>query len=475
MRKFETKVQELKYRVFREVAREAFSGNLLATIHDIPKRIMPGPKPTMRCCVFKERAIIAERIKMAMGGTWNDPNVIEVLDIACDECPAGGYLVSDTCRGCIAHRCEEACPKEAILFDRHQRARIDKEKCVECGRCALACPYSAIQNVKRPCQNACKVKAIDMDENWAARIDGEKCVACGACVAMCPFGAIMDKSYLVNVAHFIRAREKGECGPLLAVVAPTIASQFTYAKLGQAVTGLRRLGFDQVVEAALGADMTAFQEAEELLDAGFLASSCCPAFVAYAERNFPQMAGHISRTLSPMAQVSRHLKQIHPDAKVVFIGPCTAKKMEAKRESVKPYVDSVLTFEEMQALLDSRDIDITALPETPLDGASSFGRVFARCGGVAEAVAQAIRERGKGEFPYHPISCDGLEACRAALIRADKGALPHNFIEGMACNGGCIGGPACLVHRPQAKRDVEKYGEAAGDRLIGHGLPKEED
>ncbi len=470
MRKFDTKVQELKNRVFTEVAREAFAGRLLETIHDIPGRIMPGPKPTMRCCVFKERAIIAERIKMAMGGTWDNPNAVEVLDIACDECPVGGYLVSDACRGCIAHRCEEACPKDAIVFDKQQRAHIDKDKCVECGKCAQACPYSAIQNIKRPCENACKVNAIDMNEDWAARIDGDKCIACGACITMCPFGAIMDKSYILNAVHLIRAREKGGSFPLLAVVAPSIASQFTYAKLGQVVTGIHRLGFDRVVEAALGADMTAYQEAEELLEAGFLTSSCCPAFVAYAEKNFPGMAGHVSRTLSPMAQVSRRLKEETPDAKVVFIGPCTAKKMEARREDVRPYVDCVLTFEELMALLDSRDIDITALPETKLDDASSFGRVFARCGGVADAVAEAIRERGREDFAYSPIACDGIEACRAALLRAGKGALPHNFIEGMACNGGCIGGPGCLTHRPAARRDVEKHGEEAGDRRIGEAM-----
>ncbi len=467
MHKFDTKVQHLKYKVFREVAREAFAGDLLETIGDIPKRIMPGPKPTMRCCIYKERAIVSERIKMAMGGDKQNENVIEVLDIACDECPVGGFLVTDACRGCIAHRCEDACPRDAIVFDKHQRAHIDKDKCIECGKCAQACPYSAISDVKRPCERACKVKAIDMDDDRSARISNEKCIACGACVLMCPFGAIMDKSYLLKVVHLIRERERAEDGLLCAVVAPSIASQFTYAKLGQVIAGIHALGFDQVVEAAIGADMTAYQEAREFAEKGFLTSSCCPAFVAYVETQFPKMADRVSHTLSPMAQISRHIKEKTPHAKVVFIGPCTAKKMEAKLDSVRPYVDVVLTFEELQALFDSRDIDITALPETTLDSASYFGRVFARCGGVADAVGQAIREMGAIGLAYKPVSCDGLDECRIALLKASKGVLDGNFIEGMACAGGCIGGPACLMHSTKGRRDVDRYGEEATAVTIG--------
>ncbi|HCR73984.1 MAG TPA: ferredoxin, partial [Ruminococcus sp.] len=173
MRKFDTKVQYLKYKVLREVAKYAFEGNLLEKVTDIPKIIAPGPQATMRCCVYKERAILSERVKIAMGGNKENPNVIEVIDIACDECPVGGYEVTAACRGCIAHRCEEVCPRNAITFDRHQKAHIDKSKCVECGACAKVCPYSAIANNKRPCENACKVKAISMSESKAASINND--------------------------------------------------------------------------------------------------------------------------------------------------------------------------------------------------------------------------------------------------------------------------------------------------------------
>ncbi|MEG2118653.1 MAG: 4Fe-4S binding protein, partial [Clostridia bacterium] len=204
MKKFDTKVQHLKYKVLREVARQAWDGTLLEKAIDIPKMIVPGKQPTMRCCVYKERAILSERVKIAMGGDKSNPNVIEVIDIACDECPVGGYEITDSCRGCLAHRCEDACKRGAITFDSHQKAHIDKSKCVECGACAKVCPYSAIANNKRPCENACKVKAISRKDDKSAAIDNSKCISCGACVYQCPFGAITDKSFILNVIDIIK-------------------------------------------------------------------------------------------------------------------------------------------------------------------------------------------------------------------------------------------------------------------------------
>lgn len=279
MRKFDTKVQYLKYKVLREVARQAWQDTLLENVLDIPKIIVPGKQPTMRCCVYKERAILAERVKLAMGGSADNSNVIEVIDIACDECPVGGYEVTNACRGCLAHRCEDVCRRGAISFDENHVAHIDKTKCVECGQCAKVCPYTAIVSRKRPCQNACKVKAISMNEEKAATIDNNKCISCGACVYQCPFGAIMDKSYMLNVIDLLRKSEQGRSYKLYAIVAPSISSQFNYARLGQVISGLKALGFHTVVEAALGADMVAEAESRELAEKGFLTSSCCPAFV----------------------------------------------------------------------------------------------------------------------------------------------------------------------------------------------------
>ena len=469
MRKFDTKVQHLKYKVLREVAREAWKGTLLENILEIPKTIVPGKVPSMRCCVYKERAILSERVKLAMGGDKENPNVIEVIEIACDECPAAGYEVTTSCRGCLAHRCEDVCKRGAISFDNNHVAHIDKTKCVECGQCAKVCPYAAIVNHKRPCQNACKVKAISINEDNAASIDNEKCISCGACVYQCPFGAISDKSYILDAIDLIKKSDDNKNYKVYAIVAPSISSQFVYAKLGQVITGLKELGFHTVIEAALGADMVAMDESKELAEKGFLTSSCCPAFVQYIKSAFPNLLEFVSHNPSPMLALAKYIKGNEPDAKVVFIGPCTAKKLEAQLENVKPYVDAVLTFEELQALYDSRDIDIKALDEGVLDNASYFGRIFARSGGLSDAVAQAMKEQDIA-FDLKAISCDGIEECKLALLKKGKNVLDANFIEGMACIGGCIGGAGCLTHGEKNKAEVDKYGREALEKTISDAI-----
>lgn len=466
MRKFDTKVQHLKYKVLREVARLAWNDTLLDHVLDIPKTIVPGNTPTMRCCVYKERAILGERVKLAMGGDYENPNVIEVIDIACDECPMGGYEVTNACRGCLAHRCEDVCRFGAITFDENHVAHIDKTKCKECGSCAKVCPYTAIIGRRRPCENACKIKAISMNENKAAAIDNSKCIACGACVYQCPFGAISDKSYILDVIDIIKKSENNTKYKVFAVVAPAISSQFTYAKLGQVIRGLKELGFHTVIEASLGADMVADAESKELVEKGFLTSSCCPAFVSYIEKSFPALLPFVSHNLSPMATIAKYIKEHEAPCKVVFIGPCTAKKAEVKKDSVKEYVDTAMTFEELQALFDSKDLDITSLPEDILDNASYFGRIFARSGGLSDAVAEGLKEHGDTDFELKPCACDGIEACKIALLKKSKNMLDANFIEGMACIGGCIGGAGCLTHGEKNKSEVDKYGMEAYEKTI---------
>lgn len=469
---FDTHVQKMKYNVLREVARLAYQDALTPQqLLEIPKRIIPEGKPSFRCCIYKERAIIGERVGIALGGR-EDGNVVEVLSIACDECPVDGIQVTAACRGCLAHRCMDNCPKGAITVVNH-RAQIDKGKCVECGKCMSVCPYSAIVQNIRPCVRACKPKAISIhQETSKAMIHHDACTACGACVYQCPFGAIMDKSDIIQVIRLLLDSQDNTAYRVYAVAAPSMASQYPSAAPEKVAAGIHALGFHAVVEAAWGADMTAWLEAQELREKGFLLSSCCPAFVSYVEKNFPALQDRISHTLSPMAQIAKWLKQTDPGCKVVFIGPCIAKKAEAKYTRSVQYVDYAITFEEMQAMFAAREIDLASIPGEPLDNASFFGRIFARSGGLAAAVAEALKEQhvDPAEFELKPAVCNGIEACRVALLKAQKGLLDANFIEGMACEGGCIGGPACLSHSSKNAAQVDAYGRSALEETISQAI-----
>ncbi|MCQ5129045.1 4Fe-4S dicluster domain-containing protein [Butyricicoccus faecihominis] len=466
MRNFETDVQFLKYRVLKEVAGRAYDGNLMESYYEIPKIISPGPKATMRCCIYKERAIAQERVRLAMGGDRRNPNVVEVIPIACDECPVERYQVSESCRGCISQRCIKNCPKHAITKSKSGKAIIDPDMCIECGRCAKVCPYGAITEHVRPCERSCKVGAIRMNEEKKAEINIDKCIACGACVYQCPFGAIMDKSFMVDAINIIRNARDGENYRTVAIVAPALAAQFEDCSLGQVVTGIQALGIDYVVEAAMGADMVADKETDELAEKGFLTSSCCPAFVSYIQKQVPEMSDKISHNLSPMAEIGRYVKiNGEMPVKTIFIGPCTAKKAERQKPTVDLWIDCVLTFEELQAMLDAREIELNQLDETPLADASPWGRIFGRSGGLTEAVLQAVKEK-KLDFDVKAEVCNGIEECKLALLKAKAGKLDKNFIEGMACVGGCVGGACSLNHEPKSRVKVDQYGKKAEKQEI---------
>ena len=468
MPKFDTRVQELRYNVLKEIVKHLDKGDLNESFYDIPKAVIPGPKPSMRCCIYKERAIIEERIKIAtLHRSDMDENIIKVIPIACDECPLGGYTVSDACRGCIAHRCSEACPRKCISFDESLRAHIDKSKCVNCGLCAKACPYSAIENRIRPCERACKQKAISPNpETNAASINDAKCIHCGACVYTCPFGAIVDVSYIREIIEMLQKSENNTKYKVFAVVAPSIGGNFVEYKNGQIIAALKKLGFYDVAEAALGADMVAISETEELVERGKLTSSCCPAFALYIRKFYPELAQYISSSPSPMHAVSRYIKEKYPGAKVVFIGPCTAKKSEIKHPNVKPYVDSCMTFEELQAFIDARGINISELEEDNYGSyaGSFFGRGFAKCGGLSSAVQETIQEKGI-DFEVKGLAVDGMENIKKALMQFKKENCEFNFIEGMACEGGCIGGPCNLQHQIKNKLTLDKYSAVASKNI----------
>ena len=470
MREFETSVQELKDKVLKAVAELAWEDRLATGILDVPEQIMPGPEATMRCCVYKERAVVSSRLKMAMGGDSSNPAMVEVMDVACDECPVTQIEVGPACRGCIATRCVHACPKDAITIEthgHHRKAVVDHSKCIACGKCVAACPYGAIERKQRPCERGCVPGAISMGEDKKAAIDVNTCIACGSCVYQCPFGAIMDKSYIVDAVQLLRGAARWNFR-VYAVLAPSIAGQFAPATLGQVVTGLKMLGFHDVAEVALGADMTAAAESEELLEKGKLLSSCCPAFVDYVEKNFPELAQYISSTPSPMVMIGKHIKEKDPQARVVFIGPCVAKKKEFQMGKTMGTIDCALTFEELYPLFESRGIDPETLEELPLDEASGYGRSFAHSGGVAGAVAQGLKERGvtDEQFQLKAVACSGITQCKAELMKMAKGIGDVNFIEGMACEGGCVQGAGILIRSPRNQMDVQKHAQEADGRTI---------
>lgn len=466
MRLFDTNVQLLKYMVLKEIVSLCANEKLESDILNIPEKIMPGPKATLRCCIYKERAIVSERVKLAMGHGKHEGRAVEVLEIACDECPVTRFSVTESCRGCIAHRCSAVCPVGAISFQ-NQKAVIDHNKCIECGKCKKVCPYNAIIESQRPCIKGCSANAISLDEQKKATIDYDKCIGCGNCVYQCPFGAIVDKSYILDAMQIIKSSRKGDFRAY-AIIAPSIVSQFTYAKIGQIVSGIKKVGFHDVIEVALGADMVSLKESAELKEKGFLTSSCCPAFVRYVKTRFPELAPLISSNSSPMVEIAKFIKRTDKTAKVVFIGPCISKKEEFLQKEASDAVDCVITFEELQALFDGLNILVEQLPEEPLDNASYYGRIFARSGGLSEAVESMLKE--DSDFDFKPQVCNGLEQCKVALLKTKSGKADFNFIEGMACEGGCIGGAGCLHHGVGSRKEVDEYGKQAYAKTIKESL-----
>jgi [FeFe] hydrogenase (group B1/B3) len=455
MRKYDNQVQKIKSEVLKTVAKFSFEGNLMENIYDIPKIVNPGPDERYRCCVYHERAITEERVKMALGGNKSNPNIVEVLETACDKCPVNRFFITEACRGCLAHKCQISCPFDAITIEKG-KAKIDQSKCKECGKCKEACPYDSIADVMRPCRRVCPTGAISIDDRKKAVIDFDKCIECGACVYQCPFGAIQDKSEIVKVIDKIIEGKKN----VYAIIAPAFATQFNFAKHEEIVAGIKALGFKDVIEVALGADLVVKHESEEFVhymeEKDFMTSSCCPAFVKFIDIKYPELKENISTTVSPMIATSRLVKSVDKDAVVVFIGPCIAKKRE--KDIMKEDIEYVLTFEELAAMIDAKDIKLDEIGEMPLNNASYFGRKFAASGGVTAAIKNEISSR-KLEIDFNPVICNGINECDKALKMGKVKRLDGNFIEGMACSGGCIKGPVTMHHGRQDLKSLETYCE----------------
>ncbi len=479
MRGIPSLITDIRKKVFTEVARMAYDGGDYTKAEDLPYVIVPGDQPLHRESIFLERAIAGERVRLAMGlgirpvqtrslmtegmdaaavaEAYYEPPLVNIIPYACHACPTNQYKVSNYCQNCLARSCEKVCPKGAISI-RNNRSYIDLEKCIRCGKCEKACPYNAIVHLQRPCAASCGMDAIGSDEHGRAVIHQDKCVSCGQCLVSCPFGAIVDKGQIFQVIQSIL---KGD--QVIAIVAPAFIGQFgKHSTPEKFISAMKILGFDRVVEVAVGADMCTIEEAKDFLEKvpaeqNYMATSCCPAWHSMIEKLFPGEMGKISMTLTPMVFTARMMKKDHPGCKVVFVGPCAAKKLEAIRADIRSDVDFVLTFEELQGMFEAKNIDFAALEgEAALNEGTAAGRGFAVAGGVAGAVEKLIHQTNP-EIEVKTARAEGLRDCRKLMTLAKAGKYNGYLLEGMACPGGCVAGAGTLLPVELAAKVVGRY------------------
>lgn len=480
MRGIETPVRNVRRRIFKEIAKFAYEQKNLQDLEDLPYEIIPGEVAKYRDSIYRERAIVGERLRLAMGMSLNpadkptritkgidesnisekyyEPPLLQVIPSACNECKEKAFIVGEQCQGCMAHPCMEVCPKKAISF-KDGYSYIDQEKCIKCGQCKKVCPYGAIYERRRPCANACGVGAIETDYAGRAKINPDKCVSCGMCMVNCPFGAIADKS---QIYQLIKAMNEG--AEVIAILAPAFVGQFgPKATPNKIKAALLDIGFADVWEVAVGADAGALEEAKHYVhsvatgELPFLLTSCCPSWSMLGKKYFPEVIGEISNALTPMVATARAARITSPNAKIVFVGPCVAKKLEASRRTVRSEVDFVITFEELAGMFDAKEIDFnTYEKEVELNDAFGAGRGYAVASGVAGAIKACIDEY----YPGTEVKIDhveGLAECKKMLLQAKAGKKNGYLIEGMGCPGGCVAGAGTNIPVVKAGIQVKKF------------------
>ena len=465
-------VIKIKHAVLLEVAKAAFAGELEEQRDHLPLKLIPGPTPQFRCCIYKEREIIRQRIRLAEGkapGPEDDGNIIQVISSACEDCPISSYTVTENCQNCLGKACINAC-KFGAIEPGHYRSHIDASKCKECGQCAKACPYNAIAHLKRPCKFSCPVDAITYDEHGISIIDKNKCIRCGKCIHSCPFGAIASKTFIVPVINALR-----EGKHIYAMAAPATEGQF-----GADITmeswrkAMKELGFVDFYDVGLGGDMTAAYEAEEWAEAykegQKKVTSCCPAFVNMVRLHYPQLADNISTTVSPMCAISRMIKAQDPEAITVFIGPCLAKKSEVVDQQIEGNADYALNYNEILAIMKAKDVELEPAENTYQDS-TIFGKFYGNSGGVTDSVLEYMKETEQNE-DIKVCKANGAAECKKALMFLQRGRLPEDFIEGMACEGGCVGGPSRNEEIIKARKVRETMIKSADDRKITDNLKR---
>ena len=475
-----TDIDKIRRMVFAELARLAFKDAKCEEFDKIPYRIVDSEEATYRSSIFKERAIVSARVRLGLGMDYEmnqehrllsenirdflennnqlEKPLVNVIRFACEKCPTDTHFVTDNCRKCLAHPCSIVCPVDAITIE-EQAAVIDQEKCINCGKCKEACPYEAIVNYERPCAAACGVDAIESDDYNRAKINHDKCVSCGQCIIACPFGAIADKSMIYQLLKSIIGGED-----VRAIIAPSFVGQFgPLVSAEKIVAALKKLGMKEVREVSLGADFASLHEADLFAEdvpkeQPYLGTSCCPSWTYVADKHVPEVRENISDSSSPMIFAAQSVKEDNEDSKVVFIGPCVSKKLEALNDKVKEEVDFVITFEELAAIFVAADIELTKVDaEEEINDASYYGRAYANSGGVAEAIRQNLKEKYSIDPPI--TKADGLADCKKTLTKAKAGVLEGHLIEGMACEGGCVGGPGTLLSTNRGAKYVNEFAD----------------
>ena len=470
-------VSHIRRRLGAELLKLYFTDSLLENIDKIPIKHTSKNEMSMRCCIYKDRAMYRYRIMALLGiDIENDDDefkslsdfarealkreeandkILTIIDIACASCQQNSYMVTDMCKGCVARPCESSCPKEAIQII-NGRSLIDQDKCIACGKCEKVCPYNAIIYSPVPCEFECPVGAISRNmETGREEIDYEKCIYCGRCTRACPFGTIMECSELLDVARHLKEKSK----PVIAMIAPSIVGQFPGDE-EQVVAALKQLGFDYVYEVAYGADITARNEAEELvekLESGqpILGTSCCPAYVESVHKHVKDFKPFVSHTKTPMAYTAELAKQDHPDAVTVFIGPCIAKKFEGINND---HVDYVLTYEELGSFFIAKSIYVQELAPGKYDTEHSTSEAQRFCidGGVVGAVQYYLHDIDS-HVEAKPFFINGLDKKGLNALRlAAKGKLPGNILECMSCEGGCLAGPGVIAPPTVSRKKLEQ-------------------
>lgn len=469
----------IRRKVFSTIAKMAYDASDLSELEKASFEILPNEVGIYRDSIFRERAIVDERLRLTMGLDARKPTeyhrvtdgisevdvdktqfiepLVNVITHACEACPTKAFYVTDNCRKCLAHPCTNVCPTNAVSIGKN-RAIIDQDKCIKCGRCKETCPYSAIVKYERPCAAACGVNAIDSDYLGRAQINRDRCVSCGRCITHCPYGAIADKSQIYQLIKSLKTNTH-----MYAIIAPSFLGQFgPLASPVQIFEGIKQLGFRDVVEVSLGADITTLHEAKEFLekvpnDIPYMGTSCCNSWTLMVKKLFPDQYEYISDSASPMVETAKHIKKIDPDANITFIGPCISKKLEALREDVKDYVHFVITFEELMGMFVAKGIELSEIEVSKeIQDASTLGRGYAIAGGVAEAVKNTALIID----PSREINVEGvstLHECVKLMKIAKAGKKNGYLLEGMACPGGCIAGPGTIASMNRVKKAVINF------------------